>query len=153
MDATIETMAYALITGGSIKQRPVMVDSWKVIQFINQQIAVTKGKLIPQGALSPVWFKENGIRANIDTQQFPDGLGTHVAPLTLQEEVYFIFITAFIYANFIVTPLAIGYSYLMYDTKVVSAVLLVLLTAVFLIPTSRWPPAFRLSHAFECCLK
>jgi acyl-CoA synthetase (AMP-forming)/AMP-acid ligase II/acyl carrier protein len=153
MDATIETMAYALITGGSIKQRPVMVDSWKVLQFINQQIAVTKGKLIPQGALSPVWFKENGIRANIDTQQFPDGLGTHVAPLTLQEEVYFIFITAFIYANFIVTPLAIGYSYLMYDTKVVSAVLLVLLTAVFLIPTSRWPPAFRLSHAFECCLK
>ena len=162
-DATLRTLAAALAAGGHVKQRPVMVDGWKLIAAARKRAAAQpRSKPAPKGALPPQWFRENEIKADVDTHRFTDNCALHPAPLSDGSsssallDAYLCLLSLGFYGVFVWVPasLFVLLVVLPHRVHVVSAPAACataagLLAVVYLGPWDRWPPAARLAFNTE----
>ena len=175
-DATLRTLAAALAAGGHVKQRPVMVDGWKLLAAARKRAAAQpKGKPAPKGALPPQWFRENEVKADVDAHRFPDKCALRPAPLVDPQrgagggggghpswaspallDAYLCLLSAGFYGVFVWVPVALVVLLVVLPhwlhvvpAPAAYAVAAGLLAVVYLGPWDSWPPASRLAFNTE----
>jgi len=148
-DATLMTIGSALVSGGLVKVRPYIINAWEVIAAARKQLQA-RGKKPPKGRLPAQWFRENSVKANVDTLMFKDGCGLGLAPLSLTQELYYFLLAFNIFGVFFWFPLGVGLIFYLLPLYVAMTVIVFILSIIYFGPYQSWPPAFQRSLIMEC---
>ena len=141
-----------------MKQRPVMIDVWKLVAASRKRAAgQPKGRPLPRGPLPPQWFKEHEVKADVDSHCFPDGCALRQAPLSAALEVYLCVLSLLFYGVFVWVPCLLVLLLVvlprllpqLLPLPVAIAVVTVLLAGVYALPWDRWPPSDALRLGFD----
>ena len=146
------------VSGGHVKQRPVMIDVWKLVAASRKRAAgQPKGRPLPRGPLPPQWFKEHEVKADVDSHSFPDGCALRPAPLSLALEIYLCFLSLLFYGVFVWVPCLLVLLVVvlprilpqLVPLPVAVAIAAVGLAGVYALPWDCWPPAAALRLGFD----
>lgn len=155
-DVTLQTICNTLVAGGHFKPRPIIVESWRLLEEVRKVEAASKGNKTQKGALSNQWFKNNSIKANIDTYKFQDNCASKVAPLKPFEDIYFIVCSFVVYGGgAVVIAMACLCLLLLLPWKIAASIWILVLSLLFLQSqlSARWPPALKKSTIFGIALR
>jgi len=154
-DVTLQTICNTLIAGGHFKPRPIIVDAWKVLEEVRKIEAASKGRQTQKGALSNQWFKNNAIKANIDTYKFHDNCALKSAPLKPIEDAYFIMCSFMTFGGSIVVAIVFLMLTLLLPMRIALSIAILLLSFLLLqsLMGTSWPPSLKKSSIFEYSLR
>jgi hypothetical protein len=142
-DATIHTVAQTLGRGYRQKHRPVMYDSWKLLQEAKQRQVKSKGK--SAGILSNDILSKCMLQSNIDSLSFPDGCGRRDVSLSRMEEFVYISLYIFFLLSVLSPIVLILLLYRYFDLRMATSLTIVISTVLYYLPADCYPPAFRTS--------
>lgn len=149
-DTTLTTLATCLHQNGKMLPRPIMVNSWTIQQHA---IELNKRKNFKSKAIGKIPLHDHCIKSDIDTHQFPNKCGLVEAPMSLFEELEFIFIALFVLGVFIWLPLLITVASYFISWKYILSTVVIGWSFTYLYPSDHWPPAYRFSSYSTCYAK
>jgi acyl carrier protein len=176
-DTTLTTIANSLVNGGSFNYRPALIEGLSVYEAYAKKsmnrdtyyFKVLKNTLNTlllrrpwnhkpsaskiREVMTPHWYKEHEIKADIDTLRFPDGIAKKVMPIKWNEEYDFIFYSLQIFGVFFYFPVLAWVVHRYLAIQYVVLFWTVLLVVIFGINHEEWPPAFRGHPSFANVLK
>ncbi len=176
-DATLTTIGNSLINGGTFHHRPVMIEGKSVhdaftkkhishdtiyfkvlMNIINTLLLNRPWRYIPptskvRETMTPQWYKENEVKADIDTLRFPNSSATKVLPIKWTEESNFMFYSLQIFGIFFYFPVLAWAIHHYLSMQSVVLFWTILLLVIFGINHEEWPPAFRGHPSFGNVLK
>ena len=106
-------------------------------------------------AMTPQWFKEHQIKADIDTGRFPDNCAAVPFRMSLYDEALYLLIAVCFFGMFIWIPGFVVFLYwrfFEYRFRI-SIGVLAMWIGTYVLPWDMWPPGFRYNWMFELVCK
>lgn len=159
-DATLVTLAEALVSGGVYRHRPIMLLGSDIYEAARaNELAKPYNKtflgawfgldLTPQkkanmkDLLSPQWFREHQLKSHVDTHSFPDGCALKEVPMQPLDDPAAIIFSLGFFGVFMWLPIFFISVFVLFSFKVAVAVLVVFFTFTYGIPFDCYPACFR----------